>query len=125
MRLVHMSPSHSGTLADNEVSEIMSTVKAVIDIDAEYFDFVHLYELFKERPAKQAGYSLCSIAVTQYSLDDPTFLTMECETAVGQVKLLVPRNHVLLIEESDRFSTEKPQPIGFKVEPIRKHEAGV
>jgi hypothetical protein len=58
-------------------------IKAIVDIDAEYFDYVHLYELFKERPAKQAGFLICSVPVTNYSLEDPTFAILTCDTPRG------------------------------------------
>ena len=89
-------------------------IKAIVDISAQYFNLVHLYEAFKQRPFG-SEVKLCSIPVTDYSLEDHSFVKMTCDSAWGEVTLFVPRSEVLLIEEGERFSEQK-QAVGFKAE---------
>jgi hypothetical protein len=98
---------------------VSNKIKAVVDVDARYFDDAHLYELFNVHPARPQ-YVFCSVAVTKYSLGDPSFvqITFDTETK-GEITLFIPRAHVLLIEESERFSEEPPPRIGFR-EPVKQ-----
>jgi hypothetical protein len=104
------------TRTRNGCIKLSQKIKAVVDIEAGYFDFAHLYELFDERPASGYGYVLCSIAVTEYSLGDPSFVEIKFDTPKkGWVKLYVPREHVSLIEEAERFLEKPPEGIGYKL----------
>jgi hypothetical protein len=96
---------------------VTTKIKAVVDIDARYFDDVHLYELFNEQPARPR-YVLCSVAVTKYTFGDPSFVQITFDTPTkGEVTLFIPRAHVLLVEESERFSEQPPARLGFREPP--------
>ena len=85
--------------------------RAIIDVDASYVAQMYIHQLFDE-PSPEGRFTIISIPVTDYSLEDFSFVSITTQTPNGWLKLHIPRQHVLLIEESERFSKEPPK-MGF------------
>lgn len=85
--------------------------KAIVDVDAAYVAQVDIHQLFNE-PNPEGRLKIVMIPVPEYSLEDSSFVSITTETPSGWLKLHIPRQHVLLIEEAERFSKEPPK-MGF------------
>ncbi len=93
-------------------------VKAVVDIDAAFFDFAHLYELFDERPALAQGYVSCCVPVSDYRFPAPEFVQITFDTpSKGEITLYIRASNIRLIEDSKRIAEEAPTRIGYKAAP--------